>query len=251
MQNIDSKQIAEALRAPFDVSHIDWKPQGKGRNGKVRVVPYIDARLAMKRLSEVFGVNHWSDSYKVLVADDKIAVVECTIVAGGASHSDVGDCEIGGYTPNLGAALKGAYSDSLKRAAVHFGVGAYLYAMPEFYVDCDSNGHPVKGFQEKLKLPSFAIPVKKQTQNDTKSPPQPKQPEPEDSTSDDGDSKEWDDVIAYIDAMCSQCAEATGGDPESFETAAYKLLGKTKRGSAVSHKIVADLENYFAKFLDS
>lgn len=96
------------------------------RRGSSQTLSYIDARDVMNRLDGVFGVFGWSDAYRVL---DGLAV-ECTITVHGPegfiNKTDVG-------YPNSGTdgheneALKAAYSDAFKRAAVKLGIGRFLY----------------------------------------------------------------------------------------------------------------------------
>ena len=86
---------------------------------KGSVAFYIDARDVMDRLDEVVGCENWQDKYTVLVFSDSRWAVECTLIVNGVAKTDVGE----------GDAPKDAYSDALKRAAVKFGIGRYLYDM--------------------------------------------------------------------------------------------------------------------------
>ena len=86
---------------------------------KGSVAFYIDARDVMDRLDEVVGGENWQDKYTVLAFSESRWAVECTLIVNGVAKTDVGE----------GDAPKDAYSDALKRAAVKFGVGRYLYDM--------------------------------------------------------------------------------------------------------------------------
>lgn len=84
---------------------------------------YIDARDVQDRLDGVIGPGNWSTTYRVLDVDR--AIVECTLTVFGIDKADVG-------YPNDASkpeqeALKSAYSDAFKRAAVHWGIGRFLY----------------------------------------------------------------------------------------------------------------------------
>ncbi len=81
------------------------------------VVAHIDARLVVERLNAVVG-DRWSEKHRSL--GDGLMVCELTV--NGQTHEDVGK----GSGPE---AAKAMYSDSLKRAAVKFGVGVSIYAM--------------------------------------------------------------------------------------------------------------------------
>ncbi|MCA1572759.1 MAG: hypothetical protein LC798_21195 [Chloroflexi bacterium] len=60
----------------------------------------------------------------------------CRVTVNGVTRSDVG-------MPSSQEPIKGAYSDALKRAAVHFGIGRELYELPRIYVKLDDYKKPV------------------------------------------------------------------------------------------------------------
>ena len=110
---------SELLR-PFDYESHKWRVMNVTKKGdKASCAFYIDARDVMDRLDAVVGAENWSDKYTVLAIGDGKWAIECTITIAGVSKSDVGE----------GDAPKDAYSDALKRAAVKWGVGRYLYGM--------------------------------------------------------------------------------------------------------------------------
>lgn len=267
------ENLTSRLKEPFNPNLIEWRPQGKPYNGKVRVVPYIDARLVMKRLTDVLGVTGWSDSYKTILTTDREVVVECTIKVGDCVHSDVGEAmvEERGYVTTLGAAMKAAYSDSIKRAAVHFGVGSYLYALPAYNVPCNDRGFPKDNFLEDIDLPDFAIPKKKTPQQNPQ--PNPFAPtdhsEPKPVAKTDSQNRinppqskpahrmiPWDKATSYIDRGAIKCQESTATDAEHFESAAYKIIEDRmgpdfEEGCSVPEPIMKEIEMYFASFLDN
>ena len=98
----------------------------RGR-GVAQLVGYIDGRTCMKMLDER---GEWSVEHAPIVAEGKLIGVQATITIDGVSRSDVG-------VPSNQDPVKGAYSDSLKRAAVHFGIGRELYELPQVYAGYD------------------------------------------------------------------------------------------------------------------
>jgi hypothetical protein len=102
------------LRRPFTVAAVKFKPQSVTKTGKTICVAYIDARLASERLNHVCP-DAWSDSYRPVQGGQ----MWCDLTVYGITRSDVGEGQ--------GKAL---VSDALKRAAVKFGVGVSLYAVP-------------------------------------------------------------------------------------------------------------------------
>ena len=121
---MDSYEIA--LKRPFR-SH-KWR---KGYGGGKDLV-YIDARDVMNRLDEVFGIGGWQTEYQN-VGGRMICSLSCKVDDNWVTKSDgAGDTDIEGE--------KGGISDSLKRAAVVWGIGRYLYYPSAF----DSNQTPAK-----------------------------------------------------------------------------------------------------------
>jgi len=133
---IDWTVIAQQLAAPFDPDDVDWRPSGKaGANQRTSLVAYVDARVIQNRLDDVVGVGGWSfDWTPVVVEGGDVKVAKGTLVIYGVSKSDVG-------TASNWEASKGAASDALKRAAVMFSCGRYLYSLPAVTVALDTQGH--------------------------------------------------------------------------------------------------------------
>lgn len=133
--------IWEELAKPFDPSEVELKVQATTQDRKRgMVVAYVDARTVMDRLDAVIGPGNWWDSYYVStdkeVGGKRVVEVVCLLGVrtqeGGEwiEKQDVGE----------GDTLKAATSDALKRAAVKFGVGRYLYKLPKVWADLDERG---------------------------------------------------------------------------------------------------------------
>src|SRR5512142_2006185 len=119
-----TREILEQLRKPFPASKISFKVQTKpSEKGNSLVVAYIDARDVMERLDEVVG-GDWSDRCE---AAGTAKGLVCYLTVMGVTRADVGD------TDNANEAVKSAYSDAFKRAAVKFGVGRFLYDLPKMW----------------------------------------------------------------------------------------------------------------------
>lgn len=142
------------LRRPYTAAAIKVKPQVVTQD-KTRglVTYYIDSRLLVERLNAVVGADGWSDSYRLLVEGaDAVKVglpTECALSILGVTKADVGQLAPGEMDDK---AWKSAYSDAFKRAGVKFGVGAFLYNLPEVWVETKvgSNGK-VQGFSDAGK----------------------------------------------------------------------------------------------------
>lgn len=141
----------ENLREPFPPEDIDWRPGSTNREKtRAMALAYLNARAVMDRLDEVCGPGNWRDEY---VAGPQGGVIcrlsirvdgEWVAKEDGAENTDV-------------EAVKGGISDALKRAAVKWGVGRYLYNLPSQWVECEAFGNSVR-LKERPKLPPWALP---------------------------------------------------------------------------------------------
>lgn len=125
--------VVGQLRRPFPPESVKFKVQTnpKQRQGgawsKGLVVAFIDARNVSERLNQVVGAE-WSTRF---VPSPVGSGIVCELTVMGATRADVGFSQ--DVSTDIG--VKTAYSDALKRAAVHFGVGAFLYSLPRMFVD--------------------------------------------------------------------------------------------------------------------
>jgi len=153
------RELGEKLRRPFDPNDVDFRVQGRvsEQTGKGQVVAYIDARLVQDRLDTVVGPGEWTFEWEPIVVEKgDVQVVKGTLTIHGVAKSDVG-------TASNFEASKGCVSDALKRAAVHFGIGRYLYDIPASWVQADpKNGRisdeVLRGLRAKLPRPDGAQP---------------------------------------------------------------------------------------------
>jgi len=149
----DVKAITEALSAPFDAKEVKFKPQ-MVKNNRCLAMAYIDARLIQDRLDGVLGVENWQDHYKMLSDGSVMCRLRVKLGTRWITKTDVGSPS---EQPDSGDRLKAAFSDALKRAAVKFGIGRYLYRLSAQWVDYD----PVKKqIVQPPQLPAFALPRK-------------------------------------------------------------------------------------------
>src|SRR5262249_44895061 len=153
-RNPEVRAITEALSVPFDPKDVKFKPQ-MVKNNRALAMAYIDARLIQDRLDDVLGAEHWQDEYQLLA--DGAVVCRLRLKLGGRwiTKMDVGSPS---EQPDVGDRLKAAFSDALKRAAVKFGIGRYLYRLPAQWVDYDP---AKKQIAQRPELPAFALPTSK------------------------------------------------------------------------------------------
>ncbi|HEU5406485.1 MAG TPA: Rad52/Rad22 family DNA repair protein, partial [Nitrospira sp.] len=149
-------EISKGLQEPFDPADVDFRVQGRvnEQTGRAQVVAYIDARMVQDRLDQVVGAGNWSFDWEPLVIDKgEIQVTKGTLTILGVSKSDAGTAS------NFEQSL-GAVSHCFKRAAVHWGIGRYLYDLPMNWVQVEKNGRIsdqlLRELRSKLPVPSEA-----------------------------------------------------------------------------------------------
>lgn len=121
-------EIYDELSFPFSAEEIDWRIGSTNADKtKGMALAYIDARAVMERLDTVCGPGNWQNN-NVFGPNGSVVCNlgvrmdgEWIWKADGAGATDV-------------EAEKGAISDALKRAAVRFGVGRYLYELKSPWV---------------------------------------------------------------------------------------------------------------------
>ena len=113
------RELFAALAAPFAASETKQKPGGGGRR-----LSYVTARTVMNRLDVVMGPENWWDDYTPLGNS-----VICRLTLRLPDGQVLTKCDLGGVAgmADAGDDDKSGFSDALKRTAVKFGVGRYLY----------------------------------------------------------------------------------------------------------------------------
>lgn len=145
-------RLMKALSDPFDPSEVKFKPARVSGNRAMALI-YVDARVVQDRLDEVLGVAGWQDDYEVLADNSVVCRLRLRLADEWVTKVDVGGPS---EQPDGGDRMKAAFSDALKRAAVKFGVGRYLYRLPAQWCDYD----PQKKMLLKVPvLPDWARPA--------------------------------------------------------------------------------------------
>lgn len=131
-----AQDLFDALCTPFAAEEIDWRiGSTSGDKTKGMALAYMDARAVMDRLDGVCGPDGWQCNYTPGVNGSIICNIGVRMPAGewiwkadGAGATDV-------------EGEKGMLSDALKRAAVRWGIGRYLYEMKSPWVAIEKRGN--------------------------------------------------------------------------------------------------------------
>lgn len=157
----EKRMELERLKEPFPAADIEWRLQQCGeKNGKLwgKCLAYVTNRAIMNRLDDVCGAENWKNEF--VKAPDGGVLCGISVRVGdefvtkwdGAENTDI-------------EGVKGGLSGAMKRAAVHWGIGRYLYYLDEGWADVSENGaftgktKDGKFFRwNPPKLPSWALP---------------------------------------------------------------------------------------------
>lgn len=189
-----SKKTAEEIRAalaqPFAPADLEWRLQHVNTEKPYGIaVPYVTNRAIQNRLDDVVGPDNWYNDYRPWHNSGKKESQLCGLSIyfeekklwitkwDGAEDSDI-------------ESIKGGLSDSMKRAAVQWGIGRVLYEMDAVLVDVEQRGKTwVIAKKEQTKLDNAYLDLLKRkglppasaggTQN-------PKQPQEQPSAPNDG-----------------------------------------------------------------
>lgn len=156
----------KAMQDYFAADAIEWRIQQAGeKNGRVWAitVPYVTNRAIQMRLDEVVGPENWRNEFRpgpdggvmcglsIRVGDEWVTKWD------GAENTDV-------------EGVKGGLSGAMKRAAVQWGIGRYLYGLEENFAHVHDNGRFRGKLPEKFggrtfrwnppELPSEVLPIR-------------------------------------------------------------------------------------------
>ncbi len=124
--------IHKALCADFTADELDWKVQtcGKGGNDGIwaLVVPYVSNRAIQARLDEM-----------VKGADGGVIGILCGLSIFDPTYNEWVE-KIDGAEPTDIESFKGGLSNAMKRAAVQWGMGRYLYNLEKCWAHVHADG---------------------------------------------------------------------------------------------------------------
>lgn len=128
------------LKEPFPETDLEWRLQSCGeKNGKFwgKALAYITSRAVQDRLDEVCGPDGWQTAIR-REGDAYLCTLSIRV-----THED-GTTEWISRTDGADATdiepVKGGISGAIKRCAVHFGIGRYLYNLKDGWAVINDNG---------------------------------------------------------------------------------------------------------------
>lgn len=155
MSPTQHSELAERLAAPFEPTELKFRA-GSVSGSRAQALVYVNARVVQDRLDDVMGVFGWQDSYELLDAGNVVCTLRLRVGEEWVAKMDVGGPSM---QPDSGDKCKAAFSEALKRAAVKFGIGRYLYRFPLQWMDYDPQKKQLIG---KPTIPAWALPAPSQ-----------------------------------------------------------------------------------------
>lgn len=168
---MDKVEIAKRLQEPFPPDEIEWRVDRgqKTQNGNfVFVLAYVTNRAIMNRLDELFGPFGWRNEFREWKGTSQL----CGISIWDSERSEWVTKWDGSDDSHMDA-VKGGISGAMKRCAVQWGIGRYLYNLEQNRVPLKQSGENwtsvkiksrgqqdeyITGYWDTPKLPSWALP---------------------------------------------------------------------------------------------
>lgn len=158
---------------PFSADDIEWRVQrcGIANDGRpwAMVLAYVTNRAIMKRLDDVCGKAGWRNQFETGPDGGVLCGISVRVDNEWITKWD-------GAEKTQVEAVKGGISGAMKRAAVQWGIGRYLYDLEENFAECSierEQGWNKAGFKDKKTnqfaslwwkppvLPEWALPREK------------------------------------------------------------------------------------------
>lgn len=143
--------ISSRLQAPFSPAQIEWRVGATtGDKTKGIALAYVTNRAIQSRLDEVFGPFGWKNEFREWKNNSQLCGIsvfennEWITKWDGANDSET-------------EATKGGLSDAMKRAAVQWGIGRYLYDLESEWAPIVLSGKSYR-LADIPRLPVWALP---------------------------------------------------------------------------------------------
>ena len=155
--------VLAELALPFDPEAVEFKA-GATTQDKARALAlaYVDARTYQGRLDTV--APDWRNEYIREYAGDRV-IVTCALTVAGVTRQAIGEClqasaRHDGSTVIEDNAATTAEAQAFKRSCAAFGLGRYLYSVPQIWADYDSGRRQftpaaVQGLREMLRTGKY------------------------------------------------------------------------------------------------
>jgi hypothetical protein len=220
--SIDLQKAMEELQKPFPAEDIEWRVQRvvkTSKGNKAVVLAYVTNRAIQNRLDEVFGIGNWKNEFMPWRETGVLCGISVKINGEWVTKWD-------GAEETRIEAVKGGFSGSMKRAAVQWGIGRYLYNLPETWVDIKEQGEHyiydkatgISGYWDTPQLPAWALPADTDTKDTSGKQQKEQQPREKRATN---------KQLNCINTLLDEVANALGISKQEAYATLKKRLGTT------------------------
>jgi hypothetical protein len=250
------------LRDPFPSVDVEWRIGRSGINGGrpwATVLAYITNRAIQERLDIVCGPENWKNEYRpgpdggvlcgISIWDD--VKKEWITKWDGAANTEVKESG----KDDLDTNIKGGLSASMKRAGAQWGMGRYLYSIPEGFAEFVEKGNhygytKIKDDTQKGRywnpptLPRWALPSDGKAPEPKASPAEVDAPKPEQPATEPGPKVVNVDQNESISSLRDK-AKALLEDQEAFTSVER---AEFYRGLGMAAKTMDTMRAYYTKY---
>ena len=137
----------------FPEGDLKWKPIGLSSDrSKARVTPFLSNRAIMDRLDRVCGPENWRNEYQAGPAGGVLCGLSIRVQRDGAPAEWITKWD-GAENTEI-QPVKGGLSAAMRRAAVQWGIGRYIYDLPTLWAPADKDGR----LAERPRMPKEFLP---------------------------------------------------------------------------------------------
>lgn len=133
----------QALAAPFPAQELEWRVQQARAQGDrvwVVVLPYVTSRAVQQRLDDVVGPDRWQVRYRPLPTGGMLCGIAILTADGWLTKWDGCGASGSSISPGATADVRGVLTTAMRRAAVQWGIGRYLYRLPQCFARVHERG---------------------------------------------------------------------------------------------------------------
>ena len=153
---MDKSRHHKDLNEPFPVEDIEWRIQQSGeKSGRpwAMVLAYVTNRAIMERLDSTFGMYSWKNEFTAGPNGGLLCGI-CVF------HNNEWITKWDGADNTQIESIKGGLSSAMKRCAVQWGIGRYLYNLEVTFAKFNPQGkHSAKIGSSYHKWDAPALPV--------------------------------------------------------------------------------------------
>jgi hypothetical protein len=141
-------ELMKELQKPFYPDEIEFRVGSTNKEKtKGLALAYVTNRAIQDRLDNIFGPYGWKNEFREWKQNSQLCGISVKVDDEWITKWDGAD------DSNM-EATKGGLSDAMKRAAYQWGIGRYLYKLPDVWVPLKDG----KYLEHEPKLPSWALP---------------------------------------------------------------------------------------------